>query len=112
MERACLEHRHKTDLAFIGTAGLWTCCVLLIYAYSFSVLKHKEKLPSQTLPGLSLHINPRAMQVFNFSICKCNWKLARLLCGNKKNSGSDWTPKIDSACVRQGGEKDLKVFSV
>lgn len=45
-------------------------------------------MPSQMHPGLSHHINPGAMQVFNLSISEYSGKSARLLCGDKEISGT------------------------
>lgn len=42
---ACLGWRHKTDHAFIVTAGFMICCALLIYAYSFLFQHIKKNMP-------------------------------------------------------------------
>lgn len=80
---------------FLHTAGMAVCRMLLIYTYS-CLLKHiRRSVSSQMHPGWSHHINPGAMQVFNFFISEYSGKSSRLLCGDKEISGSGWMLEVE-----------------
>lgn len=92
-----MEQRQEADCAFPPLLE-WqfaVCCLSIPILFCSDT--EAEVCQAKTLPGLSYHINPGAMQVFNFSTSEYNIKLASplTLCGDKVNSGTGWIVEVE-----------------